>query len=87
MKTTTQRPEDDDYPEGSGTVYSESPSHAADGAASPPTSSSNVPYSTARKPTPTPPMLVAQVPDLLGDLIGLDISAIVPVDQPVSLTG
>ncbi|KAE8055362.1 hypothetical protein FH972_012203 [Carpinus fangiana] len=64
VKATAQRTEDDDYPEGSETGYSESPSHAAEGSASSPTSS-----------------------NLLGDLIGLDNNAIVPVDQPASPTG
>lgn len=84
VKTTAQKTEDDDYPEGSETGYSESPSHAE---GSSPTSSSNVPYSTARQPAPAPPAPAAPVPDLLGDLIGLDNSAIVPVDQPASPTG
>lgn len=89
VKTTAQRTEDDDYPEGSETGYSESPSHAAEGSASSPTSSSNAPYSTARQPAPAPPAPApaAPVPDLLGDLIGLDNNAIVPVDQPASPTG
>ncbi|KAJ9146615.1 hypothetical protein P3X46_028855 [Hevea brasiliensis] len=83
VKTTAQRTEDDDYPDGSETGYSESPAHPADGAASPPTSSSNVPYAGAKQPAPAPasPQPAAPVPDLLGDLIGLDNSAIVPVDQ------
>ncbi|XP_040990214.1 beta-adaptin-like protein C [Juglans microcarpa x Juglans regia] len=88
VKTTAQRTEDDDYPEGSETGYSESSSHAADGVASPPTSSSSVPYSVARQPAPAPaPAPPAPVPDLLGDLIGLDNNAIVPIDQPVAPSG
>ncbi|XP_062146099.1 beta-adaptin-like protein B [Alnus glutinosa] len=86
VKTTAQKTEDDDYPEGSETGYSESPSHAE---GSSPPSSSNVPYATARQPAPAPPAPApaVPVPDLLGDLIGLDNSAIVPVDQPASPTG
>lgn len=87
VKATAQRTEDDDYPEGSETGYSETLSHAVDGVASPPTTSSNVPYSTARQPAPAPAPAPAPVPDLLGDLIGLDNSAIVPIDQPVTPTG
>ncbi|XP_030947896.1 beta-adaptin-like protein C [Quercus robur] len=87
VKTTAQKTEDDDYPEGgSETGYSESSAHAADGGVSP-TSSSNVPYSAARQPAPAPPSPAAPVPDLLGDLIGLDNNAIVPVDQPATPSG
>lgn len=87
VKTTAQKTEDDDYPEGgSETGYSESSAHAADGGVSP-TSSSNVPFSAARQPAPAPPSPAAPVPDLLGDLIGLDNNAIVPVDQPATPSG
>ena len=81
VKTATQRTEDDDYLDGNETGYSESPANAADGGASPPTSSSSVPYAAARQPAPAP---AAPVPDLLGDLIGLDNNAIVPADQPAT---
>lgn len=88
VKTVTQKTEDDDYPEGSETGYAESPVNAADGGASSPTSSSSV-YATARQPAPAPaaPAPAAPVPDLLGDLIGLDNNAIVPVDQPATPSG
>ncbi|XP_065877545.1 beta-adaptin-like protein B [Euphorbia lathyris] len=88
VKTTTQRTEDDDYPEGgSESGYAESSSHPVHGGASPPTGSSNVPYTEARQPAPTSPPPAAAVPDLLGDLVGLDNSAIVPVDQPSTPSG
>ncbi|GMI96232.1 hypothetical protein like AT4G23460 [Hibiscus trionum] len=74
-KTATHKTEDDDYPDRHETGYSDSPSHAA--GASPPASSSSVPYAAARQPAPAP----APVPDLLGDLIGPDNNAIVPADQ------
>ncbi|XP_015577330.1 beta-adaptin-like protein B [Ricinus communis] len=85
VKTATQRTEDDDYPDGSETGYSESPSHPANVGASPP----NVPYAGSRHPAPAPaaPQPAAAVPDLLGDLIGMDNSAIVPVDQPSTPAG
>nr|POE52558.1 beta-adaptin-like protein c [Quercus suber] len=87
VKTTAQKTEGNDYPEGgSGTRYSESSAHAADGGVSP-TGSSNVPYSAARQPAPAPPSPAAPVPDLLGDLIGLDNNAIGPVDQPATPSG
>ncbi|KAL5552026.1 hypothetical protein UlMin_002202 [Ulmus minor] len=87
VKTTTPRTEDEDYGEGSEAGYSESSAQVADGATSPPTSSSSV-YAAARQPTPAPaPAPAAPVPDLLGDLIGLDNSAIVPVDEPVTPAG
>ncbi|KAJ7964060.1 Beta-adaptin-like protein [Quillaja saponaria] len=91
VNTTTQRTEDEDYPEGSETGYSESSAHAADGGASPPITSSNASYGAARPPTSASvtasPAPVTPVPDLLGDLIGLDNSAIVPVDEPATPTG
>ncbi|PSR91483.1 Beta-adaptin-like protein [Actinidia chinensis var. chinensis] len=86
---TTQRTEEDDYPDGGETGYSESPSHPVDSAASPPGSSSNAPHAAAKQPVAAQP---APVPDLLGDLIGLDndntgSNAIVSTDQPVVPSG
>ncbi|CAL5442593.1 unnamed protein product [Camellia sinensis] len=83
---TAQRTEEDDYPDGSETGYSESPSHAVDSIASPPATSSNAPQSVGRQPAAAP------VPDLLGDLMGLDSdnnsnNAIVPVDEPTIPAG
>ncbi|KAK2984556.1 hypothetical protein RJ640_018934 [Escallonia rubra] len=83
---TTQRTEEDDYPDGSEAGYSESPSHAA--GASPPATTSSAPYAAARQPAPAAP---APVPDLL-DLMGMDgnnnnVDAIVPVDQPAAPAG
>lgn len=83
VKTTAQKTEEDDYPDGSETGYSESSAHAADSGASPPTTSDNVPYAASRQPVPAP---AAPVPDLLGDLMGLD-NAIVPTDQPAAPAG
>ncbi|KAG1359685.1 beta-adaptin-like protein C [Cocos nucifera] len=80
------RPDDDEYPDGGETAYSESPSHAVDGAPAP-SSPSTAPSASTRQPVPVPapaPSLpAAPTPDLLGDLIGLD-NAIVPVDQPAT---
>ncbi|GAV76104.1 Adaptin_N domain-containing protein/Alpha_adaptinC2 domain-containing protein/B2-adapt-app_C domain-containing protein [Cephalotus follicularis] len=86
VKATTQKTEDDDYPDGSETGYSDAPATAADGGVSPPASSSNVPYAAARQPAA---VLVAPapVPDLLGDLIGLDNNAVVPSDEPAPPSG
>ncbi|KAF8410374.1 hypothetical protein HHK36_002902 [Tetracentron sinense] len=88
VKTTIQRPEEEEYPDGSEIGTSESLAHAVDSGASPPTSTSNVSYAAARQPAPVlvPPASAALVPDLLGDLIGLD-NALVPVDQPTTPTG
>ncbi|CAL9172768.1 unnamed protein product [Musa hybrid cultivar] len=84
-KSAIPRPDDDDYADGGETGYSESPSHAVDGAAAPsgaaavsPAQSRQQPPATTAISAPAPP-----VPDLLGDLIGLD-NAIVPVDQPMT---
>ncbi|XP_059638489.1 beta-adaptin-like protein B [Cornus florida] len=89
---TAQKTEEDDYPDGSETGYSDTPSHALDSGASPPATSS--PYAAARQPAPAPvaPAAPAPVPDLLGDLIGLDNSnnennAIVSSDQPAAPVG
>ena len=88
VKTTTQKTEDDEYVEGSEAGNSESPAHLADGAASPPTSSGSVPYAAAKQPGAAPAQPApAPLPDLLGDLIGLDNSAIVPVDEPAVPAG
>ncbi|KAI7995181.1 Beta-adaptin-like protein C [Camellia lanceoleosa] len=84
---TTQRTEEEDYPDGSEMGNSESPAHALDSAASPPATSSSTSQAVARQqPAPAP------VPDLLGDLMGLDNNdnsnnAIVPVDQPALPAG
>ncbi|GMJ04781.1 hypothetical protein like AT4G23460 [Hibiscus trionum] len=88
-KTATPRAEDDDYPDGNDTRYSETLSNAANGGASPPTSSSSVPYAAARQPAPAPaaPAPAPPVPDLLGDLIGLDNNQIVPADQHATSSG
>ncbi|KAK4844669.1 hypothetical protein QYF36_022926 [Acer negundo] len=87
VKTTAQRIEEDDYPNGSEQGYSDATSQVVDGAASPPTSSSSSPYTATRQSAPpaAAPAPAPQVPDLLGDLMGLDNSgAIVPADQPVA---
>ncbi|KAK2664120.1 hypothetical protein Ddye_002694 [Dipteronia dyeriana] len=87
VKTTAQRIEEDDYPNGSEQGYSDATSQVADGAASPPTSSSSSPYMATRQSAPpaAAPAPAPQVPDLLGDLMGLDNSgAIVPADQPAA---
>lgn len=81
VKTTAQRTEDEDYAEGSEAGNSESPAHVGDSAASPQTSSAGASYSATRQPGAASPPQAAPVPDLLGDLIGLDNSAIVPVDE------
>uniref|UniRef100_A0A9I9CM22 Beta-adaptin-like protein n=1 Tax=Cucumis melo TaxID=3656 RepID=A0A9I9CM22_CUCME len=77
---TAQKTDEEDYPEGSDAGYSESPSQA--GGASPPTTS-DAPYSVQKRTAPgsASPPPPASVPDLLGDLIGLDNSATAPVDQ------
>lgn len=79
--SSAQKTEDDDYPDGS---ESESSVNLANGPGSPPTSSYTIPPSVAPA---TPPSAAAPVPDLLGDLIGMDNSSIVPVDQPATPSG
>lgn len=83
VKTVSPRTEEDDYPDASEAGYPESPAHTSEIGALPPSSSAS------RQPVPAPaaaspaPVAAAPVPDLLGDLIGLDNSnSLVPVDQP-----
>ncbi|KAK4743890.1 hypothetical protein SAY87_010202 [Trapa incisa] len=87
VKTATQRSEVDEYPDGSDGGYAESPAAGVDGITSPQSSSGSVPQTALKQASPaqaaSPP--AAHVPDLLGDLIGLDNSAIVPIDQPSSV--
>ncbi|RWR89005.1 Clathrin/coatomer adaptor [Cinnamomum micranthum f. kanehirae] len=85
VKTAVQRPDDEEYPDGSESGYSDTPANAVDSAAAP-SSSSNVTHAATRQAAPAPPAPSAPVPDLLGDLIGLD-GAIVPVDQPATPSG
>lgn len=82
--TSAQRTEDEDYPEGSETGYSESPAHATDGPVSPPNARQSGAASSAPVPVSPP---IAPVPDLLGDLMGMDNNSIVPLDQPATPTG
>lgn len=89
LKTTSQKTEDDDYAEGEAGI-SESPAHAANNVVSSPPSSSSAPTAAARQPVSasnSPAPAAAPVPDLLGDLIGLDNNAIVPVDEPATPSG
>ncbi|CAN8325684.1 unnamed protein product [Cochlearia groenlandica] len=78
VKTTVQKTEDEDYVDGAGTGYSEASGNPVNGAVSPPGTTSYVPQPAA---APTP------VPDLLGDLMGSDDAAIVPVDEPTAPSG
>ncbi|CAL0314530.1 unnamed protein product [Lupinus luteus] len=82
--SSAQRTEEDD-PEGSETGYSESSANPANGVTSPPAARQSTPASATSAPT-TPPS-AALVPDLLGDLIGMDSNSIVPLDQPATPTG
>lgn len=75
--SSAQRTEDEEYPEGS------EESHATDGAVSPSTAR-QAPASPAPAGTSPP---AAPVPDLLGDLMGVDNNSLVPIDQPVTPTG
>ncbi|CAL9226580.1 unnamed protein product [Arabidopsis halleri] len=75
LKTTVQKTEDEDYVEGSETGYPETSGNPVDGAASPAAT-------TGYAPKPAAP-----VPDLLGDLMGSDNAAIVPVDEPTTPSG
>ncbi|RZC66784.1 hypothetical protein C5167_010467 [Papaver somniferum] len=84
VKATAQRPDDDEYPDGAETGFSES--SVNEGIASPSASSSSGSYAATRQAAPAPAPAPAPVPDLLGDLMGLD-NALVPADQPTSPRG
>lgn len=78
------RADDEEFADTAETGYSESPSQGVDGA-SPSSSagtSSNVPVKQPAAASPPP----AAMPDLLGDLMGMD-NAIVPVDEPAAPSG
>ncbi|KAK8968249.1 Beta-adaptin-like protein C [Platanthera guangdongensis] len=89
-KSTSARPDDEEYTDAIETSYSEWPSSSVDSAAVTSTSSP-VAHSVAKQPgqvaaAPAPTSPPAPVPDLLGDLIGLD-NALIPVDQPAAPSG
>ena len=81
-KSATPRADDDDYPDGGETAYSESPSQGINGATAP-SGASTVSHASAKQSASAsaPATPAVPVPDLLGDLMGLD-NALVPVDQP-----
>uniref|UniRef100_A0A453I3R9 Beta-adaptin appendage C-terminal subdomain domain-containing protein n=1 Tax=Aegilops tauschii subsp. strangulata TaxID=200361 RepID=A0A453I3R9_AEGTS len=79
------RADDEEFADAGETGYSESPSQGVDGA-SPSSStgtSSNVPV---KQPAAAAAAVAAPIPDLLGDLMGLD-NALVPVDEPTASSG
>ncbi|KAI3922532.1 hypothetical protein MKX01_006221 [Papaver californicum] len=84
IKAAAQRPDDDEYPDGTETGFSES--SVNEGITSPSASSSSGSYAATRQAAPSPVPAPAPVPDLLGDLMGLD-NALVPADQPASPRG
>jgi AP-1 complex subunit beta-1 len=67
------------------TGYSESPSQGVDGA-SPSSSAGTSSHVPGKQPASASPAAPAPMPDLLGDLMGMD-NAIVPVDEPAACTG
>jgi len=79
------RADDEEFADAGETGYSESPSQGVD-VASPSSStgtSSNVPV---KQPAAAASAVPAPIPDLLGDLMGLD-NALVPVDEPTASSG
>ncbi|GAA0141321.1 membrane traffic protein [Lithospermum erythrorhizon] len=83
---TTQRTEEDEYPDGGETAYSESPSQGADSGTSPPTASSGQHSARQTVAVPGAAAAPAPVPDLL-DLMGDGNNALVSVDQPTTPSG
>lgn len=80
--SSAQRTEDEDYPEGSEAGYSESSAHL-----SPPPNARQLAPSASPPAAPAASPPAAPVPDLLGDLMGMDNNAIVPLDQPATPAG
>ncbi|XP_072984267.1 beta-adaptin-like protein C [Typha latifolia] len=83
-KSASSRPDDEEFPDGGETAYSETPSHAVDNAAA--SARTSTASHSSMQAAPTAPAPASPVPDLLGDLIGLD-NSIVPVDQPMTPSG
>ena len=74
------RADDEEFADAGETGYSESPSQGVDGAS--PSSSAGTSSNVSVKQPAAP----APIPDLLGDLMGLD-NALVPVDDPTAPSG
>ncbi|KAL6002188.1 hypothetical protein ACLOJK_037636 [Asimina triloba] len=85
VKTAVQKHDDEEYHVEIEPGYSESAAHVVDSAATAP-SSGAASQSMARQAEILTPAAAIPVPDLLGDLIGLD-GDIVPVDQPTTNFG
>lgn len=93
-KLAFARADDEEYPAAVETGNSESPSYEVDGTAvtstqsftSPETARQPEPVAAAPTPLSAPASPPAPVPDLLGDLLGLD-NALVPVEQPIAPSG
>ncbi|GAA0171595.1 membrane traffic protein [Lithospermum erythrorhizon] len=83
---TTQKTDEDEYPDGGETAYSASPSQGADSGTSPRTASSA--QYPRRQPVSAPGAVAAPapVPDLL-DLMGDGNNAVEAVDQPATPSG
>jgi AP-1 complex subunit beta-1 len=76
------RVDDEEFTE---TGYSESPSQGVDGA-SPSSSAGTLSHVPGKQQAAASPAAPAPMPDLLGDLMGMD-NAIVPADEPAAPTG
>ncbi|KAF3340866.1 beta-adaptin-like protein C [Carex littledalei] len=83
-KVVTAKTDEEEYLDGnSETAYSETPSHVVSGGS--PTASASAVASTSQPASRAPPTgPAAPLPDLLGDLIGMDNSAVVPADDPAT---
>lgn len=84
VKSTTPKQDDEEFPDTGETAYSESPSHGINGAPAS-ASTSTVSHTSPKQPVASP-VAAAPVPDLLGDLMGLD-NALVPTDEPSTPSG
>lgn len=87
-KVVTAKTDEEEYLDGnSETAYSETPSHVVSGGS--PTASASAVASTSQPASRAPPAgpaaaAAAPLPDLLGDLMGVDNSAVVPADDPAT---
>ncbi|KAJ3691718.1 hypothetical protein LUZ61_020882 [Rhynchospora tenuis] len=82
-KVVAARTDEEEYLDGNGeTAYSETPSHVVSGGS--PTTATAASTSQPASQAPQGPTAAAPLPDLLGDLMGVDNNAAVPADEPAT---
>jgi AP-1 complex subunit beta-1 len=83
-KVVTARTDEEEYLDGnSETAYSETPSHVVPGGSPTAATTASTTQPASRAPPPGP-AAAAPLPDLLGDLMGMDNSAAGLADEPAT---